>query len=305
MSEHGSGTALLKRLRASQPLNAVATSLLRGALRATGLRSEWIVKHVHRMGPVSSRLPNGRLLQLWSRGDDWVSNQVFWRGWRGYEPETAPLFFRLAQRSSLTLDVGAYVGFYSLLAAHANPEGRVLAFEPLPSAYERLTRHVVLNGLSNVECVASAVGAEEGSGLLFHVPGAELPTSSSLSLEFMKASGDSESLSVPVVSLDRVLERKALGPVGLIKIDTESTEPDVLASGRAMLARDRPWIVCEVLQGRGAEAGLEAVLRPLGYSFYLLTPEGPRLQPHVEGHALWLNYLLAPRPLEGDTAADA
>jgi hypothetical protein len=156
-----------------------------------------------------------------------------------------------------------------------------------------------------VECLASAVGAEEGSGVLFHVPGAVLPTSSSLSLEFMKASGDSESLCVPIVSLDRVLERKALGPVGLIKIDTESTEPEVLASARATLARDRPWIVCEVLQGRGAEAGLEAVLRPLDYTFYLLTPDGPRLQAHVEGHPLWLNYLFAPRPLDRETVGDA
>jgi hypothetical protein len=57
---------------------------------------EVAIKHLPRTGPVRSRLPNGEVLRLWSRGDDWISNQVFWRGWSGYEPETTPLFFELA-----------------------------------------------------------------------------------------------------------------------------------------------------------------------------------------------------------------
>lgn len=95
------------------------------------------MRHLHRLGRVATRLPDGRVLRLWSQADDWVSNQVFWRGWQGYEPETTPLFYRLARRAHVTLDVGAHVGFFSLLAGHANAAGRVFAFEPLEKAFRR------------------------------------------------------------------------------------------------------------------------------------------------------------------------
>jgi FkbM family methyltransferase len=227
-------------------------------------------------------------MRLWSRGDDWVSNQVFWKGWAGYEPETVPVFFRLAARARLTVDVGAYVGFYTLLAALANPEGRVLALEPHPRAYERLARHVTLNELQNVSCVRAAAGAAAGTAQL-HVAHDALPTSSSLSLEFMGTAGVRRSLEVEVQTLDALLADGA--PLDLLKLDTESTEPEVLAGARAALARTRPAIVCEVLPGRSTGSALEAVLAPLGYRWMLLTPAGPAPRERIEGHADWLNQL--------------
>ena len=101
---------VLKSIRGSQPFNFLATGTVRAVLRATGLRSELVIKHLHRRGRVRCRLPNGRVLRLWSRADDWICTQVYWRGWAGYEPETTPLFFRLASRARFTLDVGAHVG---------------------------------------------------------------------------------------------------------------------------------------------------------------------------------------------------
>ncbi len=76
-----------------------------------------------------------------------------------------------------------------------------------------------------------------------------------------------------------------------MKIDTESTEPDVLRGAAKLLARDRPNIFCEVLKGRGAEGLLEEILEPLGYRFFLLTPEGAQERERIEGHPQWLNYL--------------
>jgi hypothetical protein len=74
--------------------------------RAESPSSGWVLKF-HRVGHAAAQLPNGRTVHLWSRGDDWVSNQVFWRRWAGYEPETSPIFFRAAQRAAATIDVGA------------------------------------------------------------------------------------------------------------------------------------------------------------------------------------------------------
>lgn len=281
---------ILKKARYSQPFNRVATSTARSLLTAAGWSSEFVIKYLHRVGTVESELPNGRVLRLRSHGDDWVSNQLYWRGWSGYEPESVPLFFRLAARAGVTLDVGSYVGFYTLLAAHANPAGRVYAFEPLPAIYQRLCSNVALNGLANVRCINSAVGEEEGTAEFFHVD-VELPTSSSLSYNFMKSAEGLRSSHVPVTTLDRFVGENSVGRVDLVKIDTETTEPQVLRGMTEIIRRDQPIILCEVLPGRGVEKELEDVLSALGYNYYHLTPESPVPCERIKGHHEWLNYL--------------
>jgi len=286
----------LRVLRASQPFNVVATTVVRSLTSAVGWRPGWVEKHLHRVGWVHCALPNGRTLTLKGRGDDWVSNLVFWNGWAGYEPETVPLFYRLATQSRVTLDVGAYVGFFALLASHANPSGQVYAFEALPAVHARLQRNVAANQLRNVECVPSAVGDRDGTAEFFHVARASIPCSSSLSFEFMQATGDLRRTVVPVLTLDRFVEERRLARVDLVKIDTETTEPDVLAGMAATLERDHPDVVCEVLAGRGSESRLDALIRRVGYQAFLLTDEGPALKERVEGHPRWLNYLFTVRP---------
>src|SRR5437764_921604 len=94
----------LKRLRALPAANAALTYGVRGVLRILGTNSEFAIKHLPHVGTTRTELPNGRHARLWSRGDDWVSNQVFWRGWDGYETEVAHLFWSLAAKASITLD---------------------------------------------------------------------------------------------------------------------------------------------------------------------------------------------------------
>jgi FkbM family methyltransferase len=282
----------LKRFRSSQPFNYLATSATHGLFKLTRQHSEFVIKHLHRVGDVQSELPNGRRLRLWSRADDWVSNQVFWRGWSGYEPETIPLFFRLATKAQATFDVGAYVGYYTLLAGHANPKGRVFAFEPLPDNYARLLKNVERNGFTNAHCINVAVGDSEGEANFYSMPGG-MQCSSSMSYEFMKSTGEPEILRVPVITLDEFVRENAIDRVDLVKIDTESTEPQVLLGMMKTLRRDKPFIICEVL-GRGSEKPLEELLAPLGYQYYHLTPDGPVLCNAIKGHPEWLNYLFTP-----------
>ena len=288
----------LKELRGWGPVNLLATSAAKAAFGPWGGAPEALVRHLPRVGRAESRLPNGRTLRLWSRGDDGVATQVFWRGWRGYEPETAPVFYELARAARVVLDVGAHVGFYALLAAHANPSARVLAFEPLPSAAARLRRNVAENRLANVEVFECALGDEGGTASLFHGPegAGGIPTSSGLSGEFFELPyfaerGVAPATEVAVKTMDEVAREQSLERVDLIKIDTETTEPAVLAGARGVLGRDRPDIIFEVLPGYGTGAALGELLAPLGYEFYLLRPEGPERHDRVEEHPTLWNHL--------------
>lgn len=280
--------------RASQPFNALATSTLKTFMKATRLHSEFVIKHLPRSGVAASRLPNGRLLRLRSRGDDWISTQVFWREWFGYEPETAPLFYRLATKARVTLDIGAHIGFYSLLAAHANPEGEVYAFEPMPVTFERLERNVELNRLKNVHCIRKAVGDAPGEADIFFE--GDLSSGATLSKEIKSLIPSLNKIVVPVITLDSFIEEQGLEHLDLVKIDTETTEEQVLRGMSRALERFHPNILCEVWGGKGMERWggpkrlLDNVLTRLGYLCYTFTPEG--LVPYEEGKEN-LNYLFS------------
>lgn len=278
--------------RASQPFNGLATSAIKTFLKATRLHSEFMIKHLPRSGNVSSRLPNGQWLRLRSLGDDWISNQVFWREWSGYEPEITPLFYRLATRSRVTLDVGAHVGFYALLAAHANPQSDVYAFEPMPETYARLKRNVELNGLKNIHCINSAIGEREGEADIFF--DGDICSGATLSTEIKRLIPNLNRSAVPVITLDGFIRERALEHVDLVKIDTETTEEQVLRGMIESLERFHPDIVCEVWGGPGLEDWggpkriLDNILTPMGYRPYVFTPDGP--VPYTEGKE-GINYL--------------
>jgi FkbM family methyltransferase len=275
----------LKALRSIEAVNRIATSVVKAASKATGGTPQFFIKHLPRIGLVSRQLPNGHQLRLWSRGDDWIANQVYWRGWNGYEPATTPLFFRLASRSRVTLDVGAHVGLYALLAGHANPDGQVYAFEPVPITFERLLRNVELNKLTNVHCEQTAVGEMDGTAEFFH-GSIGAPCSNSLSPRILRFQPDLQRSNVRVITLDRFIQERRLEHVDLVKIDTETTELQVIQGMAETVRRDRPHIICEVWGG--PRQMFDDLLRPLGYRYYSLKPDGPvEYQKEIGG-----NYLL-------------
>jgi FkbM family methyltransferase len=291
---------MLKRVRASQPLNHLTTAALKGLFNATGRQSEFVIKHLPRTGVTSVPLPDGQVLKLDATGEDWIPTQLFWRGWQGYEPELTALFYRLAHAAETVFDVGAHVGFFSLLAGLANPNARVFAFEPLARVHKRLARNVALNDLSNVRCICAAVGARAGTQE-FYFPDEDEPVSSSLRSDMLLASLPADTVrhvSVSVVTLDEIVAQHKVARVSLLKLDTERTEHDVLAGGRATLARDRPEIICEVWPDAGNQQQLEDLLRPLGYRFYQLLPSGPAARTEIIGSEQALNYLFTVRPGE-------
>ncbi len=286
----------VKSVRDWSPLNTLLTTTVRTGLRRLGQAPpDNLVRYLPRVGVVEATLPNGARLRMWSKGDDDVATAVFWRGWAGFEPETSPTFYELAGSSRLTVDVGAHVGYFSVLAALANAKGEVHAFEPLPPVHSRLERNVALNGLSNVKIHQLALGREGARADFFHVPHS-IPSSSSLSRAFMESIVEPDRLvasPVEVSTFDAFAEEHGLTGIDLVKIDTESTEHEVLAGMTETLERDRPAIVCEILPGGPGEA-VEDILRPFGYRYLLLTGTGPVPREHVEPHSKWRNFLFQP-----------
>jgi FkbM family methyltransferase len=259
-------------------VNPVLSGTARWVASSLGRESAWLRKHLPRAGIARLALPNGDTLRLWSRGDDWISTQIFWAGVSGYEPETVPLWFHLAAQSETIVDVGAFVGYMTLLAALANRRARVVALEPNPPTFDRLLRNLQLNGVENVIAVNLAAGAMEGKAVLHHAPHG-FSSAASLNPRHLAMIDDMTTTEVPVRRLDSLIGELGLKRVELLKLDTETTEADVLDGAAETIARDRPHIVCEVLGGESA-ARLTRMLAPLGYRFYELAPDD--LREHTE-----------------------
>jgi FkbM family methyltransferase len=180
------------------------------------------------------------------------------------------------------VDVGAHVGLYTVAAALHGP-GRVLAFEPNPSAREQLGENLALNECANVLVVPMAVGDAPGAALL-HVPMTPDPSFSSL------AGGrfaEGEPIDVEVTTVDSEVEAAGLAP-SVVKIDVEGGELAVVAGMQRTLDRHRPVLLVEVNEASARE--LAGKLD--GYSGFRV---GRGLEPLESGRGLF-NALFLPHP---------
>jgi FkbM family methyltransferase len=239
-----------------QYLYDMARHLPAGALRWVGELQRRLPR-LHRA--IRNRLPEGpvRISHGVARGlliEASRSNNI------GYtlgttEPLVQDFLQRNVRPGDVVLDVGANVGFFTLIAARlVGSEGRVYAFEPLPSNVETLRRNVELNALANVEIIEAAVGAVEGRARL------ALGRSSLDGRLIADDQSAEESVEVRVVSLDGVGLRD---PARVVKIDVEGAEWDVL-KGMKDLLRTRPIILCEVHSDGAPTDQLAAVADALG-----------------------------------------
>jgi FkbM family methyltransferase len=167
------------------------------------------------------------------QGRRWViaSGSRFLKG--TYEPVQSEAFQRLINPGSVVFDVGAHVGYYTVLSSDlAGPRGRVIAFEPLPANLKYLRRHVRMNGCDNVRILTNCVG--EGSAI------ARFDDSHGTGVGHLASEG---TLEVQVRSLDEMVESGELPVPQFIKIDVEGAELLVLSGAERLLRRHRPTVV--------------------------------------------------------------
>jgi FkbM family methyltransferase len=226
---------------------------------AARLRRWWRGSGASRAAKALLRLlPSQAVLPILSgplRGRKWIVRSSFESCWFGvYEREKQKEFAAAVRPGAVVYDVGANVGFYTLLAATlAGPQGRVYAFEPLPRNVRILTRHAALNRLTNVHVFAGAVSDRPGTARFDQCA---LPEMGRLS-----ASGGIEVLTF---QLDDLLASGRIPPPHVVKIDVEGAEWDVLRGARDVFLRHRPTVLLAT-HGPEVHARCCALLGELGY----------------------------------------
>jgi FkbM family methyltransferase len=196
------------------------------------------------------------------------------------EPDVVAVFERHLSRGDVALDLGANVGFFTLVsAALVGPEGRVVAFEPLPDNAAALRRNVALNALAHVAVVEAAVSDSEGSADL------TLGESDQVASLAFDDRGE-ETIRVETVTIDAEMQRRGLAPT-MIKIDVEGAEDAVVRGAIETLTTHRPVVLCEIHEDKpSVNYGVPKMLADLGY-------ELSWLQEFPDGERFWAPHLVA------------
>lgn len=159
------------------------------------------------------------------------------------------------------VDGGAYIGEFTLYAARAvGPAGRVIAFEPDPVIFKKLTANIELNGLQNITVLNKGLWSKPGM--------LKFVGDSIKGYSFMSADKDAGAIDVPVVSLDDELERLNIKKVDFIKMDVEGAEIEAIKGSARTLKRecvDLAIASYHSVDGVKSCFALEKMLQELGY----------------------------------------
>lgn len=164
---------------------------------------------------------------------DMIQQYIYFFGL--WEPElTAWITSRLSP-GDVFIDVGANIGYYSLLASTlVGRSGRVVAIEASPAIFRQLQENLARNGVGNVRSVNVAVSDRKGIVQLFRGPDHNIGETS-----VFPAAGFVPDDSVEAAPLEEVIPRKELASARLIKIDIEGAERLVVPGIESLLHSSR------------------------------------------------------------------
>lgn len=190
----------------------------------------------------------------------------------------------LAQLSSLltpgdaVIDGGAHVGYVGLHAAKfVGPQGMVAFVEADPRNAIRLRRNIALSELESA--VFEAVLDEPGRGDIPFTRVLE-PGETGWGSALVDPRPQDDQIIVPTITLDEIAEGLDPRPLRLIKLDLQGNEAAALRGAGEILAKRRPFIVCETVDvywGPRQTDTVGAVLAILEEAGYRGRPLGRRV----------------------------
>jgi FkbM family methyltransferase len=203
-----------------------------------------------------------------------------------YEPLNTSLFKRILNPGETVVDVGANIGYFSLLAAKlVGNAGKVIAVEAHPRNFEVLSAAVQRNGLKQVVPVNIGLSDENGSAQIIMADQDEFANRTASMVPQPGLSGPT----VPVRRLDDCISSWNIDVIDLLKIDVDGFETKIirgatklLSSGRVrnvIMEFDDHWLSAsgssaEELTGLLQAAGFSIARHPI--AAFLLGPLGDR-----------------------------
>ncbi|MEL6767825.1 MAG: FkbM family methyltransferase [Pseudomonadota bacterium] len=219
----------------------------------------------------------GERFVMLSTNDDLVAMAHFWHGAEAWEPMSLGIWRGWVGEGAQVLDVGAFSGLYSLVAAAASPGVAVFAVEAARRTYGRLLSNIQANGFEGrVRAVNRAAADGPGEATFKRFRGENILGigDSLLAKDGMDVLSEEER--VETVAIDALLEAEGFVP-DMVKIDVEGAEVMALSGMDTLLSEARPRLLIEVMPETAAE--VMRVLGRHGYRCGAVDEAGGRLLP--------------------------
>lgn len=213
--------------------------------------------------------------------DDVVVWEYLWNGPDGYERDLVRTWISWCRaRPGDILDIGAYTGLMSLLAAHAHPNNRIHLFEPLERIIERANVNVKLNGMGQrIARHAIAASNVNGSTEITLYRGEDaLGTGSGIG-----AKKDKDVIGTKLIRTARIDDFLPDLYVTAIKLDVEGHELAALSGLEKTISRCRPHMLVESWDSDRTE--VMKIMAEHGYDMQRTEPEDRTVN----------NYIATPR----------
>lgn len=206
-----------------------------------------------------------------------------------YELPTVRFIRNNLAAGSTFFDIGAQMGYLSLIAASVAKDVRVHAFEPEQHNLTRFQSNIALNRMTNVCVVDQAVSDTTGKLKLYLADNnnagthSTIPGISNVSDRFLE---------LPCTTLDDYVRSEAVGRIDIIKIDVEGGELEVIRGAHNTLTERTPTLIMEMSDALQeartfSTSSFKQLLADMGYHAFTLTDSGAlRPSPIVQGHAM-------------------
>lgn len=190
------------------------------------------------------RIRSGLSQGLWIRAR-FPGESDYWRGRR--EASTHEALLASVRAGAVVYDIGAHIGTVALGSARLVGEtGRVVAFEADPDTVASLRASARRNRLeARIQVVQAAVWSSTSPAISFRRGSTRLSHGGVDAGGLAPSWADGPSITVPAITLDHFVNSGG-PPPGLIKIDVEGGEFEVLRGASTLISRNRPLIIVEV-----------------------------------------------------------
>lgn len=224
---------------------------------------------LHPSGIVKIKIAPGKNIVLKTNQTCFITSTIFYNK---NKFEYAAIFMVLISKVNVFFDIGANIGYYSVLGGVINTKLKIYAFEPATGASIYCAENIRLNNIEKkVNLFKLALSDKKGEIDFYEIINKKFPTIYNLSGEHnigTKMYLESKRVKVASDTLDDFCFTNNIKEIDLIKIDTEGCEDAILNWGFNIINQCKPIVICEMLFNK-IELSLEVFFKKLNYTFYI------------------------------------
>lgn len=211
-----------------------------------------------------------------------------------YEQAETDVMLALLKPGMTVYDVGANLGWYSVIFSKSVENLKIHAFEPVPITRKSLLKNLELNGVRNVTVHPHGLSNQSGEISFFYYPEGSVNASSARLTE----RANQKELKLPVKTLDETVE-DLKAPPQFIKCDVEGAEFMVFQGGEKTLREHKPIVFAEMLRKWAEPFGYHpnemiGFFSKLGYKCQAITNQGLKEFSRMDENTVETNFVFTP-----------